>query len=194
MKNLVQGSPEWHLFRQNHIGASDSAAILGISPWKTSIQLLEEKVFGWEEPMNNHMKRGNKLEPLARQAFEIETGWHFSPVVIESGNYPFLAASLDGMSEDGKRVVEIKCGKSSHKLAQLGIIPPYYYSQLQHQMYVAEVEEIFYYSFDGKSGIKITISFDPEYVEVMLEKEIQFWNCISNFHTPEVRYEAIRVI
>ena len=36
---LAQGSPEWHAYRQSRRNASESAAVLGLSPWVTPYQL-----------------------------------------------------------------------------------------------------------------------------------------------------------
>lgn len=46
---LVNNRKEWLKARQKGIGGSDAASILGISPWKTNVQLWEEKT-GITEP------------------------------------------------------------------------------------------------------------------------------------------------
>ena len=40
---LVQGSPEWHEHRRNHRNASETPAVLGVSPWTTPFQLWQIK-------------------------------------------------------------------------------------------------------------------------------------------------------
>jgi len=178
--DLIQGSAKWLQFRQNHIGASDSAAILGLSPWTSSKRLWEEKVLGWEKPMNANMKRGQEMESIAREAYQLQTGRLVTPMVGEHDLFPFLSASFDGLTEDLKNGVEIKCGKASHKIAENGEIPSYYYAQLQHQMYVAGLQEIDYYSFDGQRGILFTVPFDSVFVTQMVEKELEFWDSVVN--------------
>lgn len=191
IKNIIQGSPTWLEYRQQHLGASDSSAILGINPWKSPTQLWEEKVFGWAQSINANMQRGVELEPIARVAFELEMGIKVEPAVAECEILPFLSASFDGLSEDHKTLVEIKCGKASHRLAMQGEIPDYYKSQLQHQMYIADAEMIFYYSFDGKQGITIIEERDEAFIKVMLEKYLKFWDCVTQFRQPEVEDESI---
>ncbi len=44
--NLKQGTPEWHQFRLNHFGASEAAAMLGISNKVTRNELLHMKRTG----------------------------------------------------------------------------------------------------------------------------------------------------
>lgn len=41
---LKHNSPEWLAFRRKGIGASDAAAVLGLSKWTTNVELWEEKV------------------------------------------------------------------------------------------------------------------------------------------------------
>jgi putative phage-type endonuclease len=191
---LTQGSTEWHEFRQKHIGASEAGAILGINKWKSPLQVWEEKVFGWAEPMNANMQRGVELEPLARTAFELEMGIKVEPMVAECEKLPFLSASFDGMSKDRQTIVEIKCGKVAHKLAMNGDIADYYRCQLQHQMYIADLEMIFFYSFDGKEGITIIEERDDKFIKMMLDKYLHFWNCVTNLTPPEANNESVNII
>ncbi len=37
--SIKHNSPEWYELRKSGIGGSDAAAILGISPWKTNVDL-----------------------------------------------------------------------------------------------------------------------------------------------------------
>jgi len=108
-----------------------------------------------------------------------------TPLVAEDVVYPFLSASFDGISADRKTIVEIKCGKASYLVAGIGEVPDYYYAQLQHQMYIADVEEIDYFAFNGKKGILINIIRDEKFITEMLEKEIEFWHCVTQFTPPK---------
>lgn len=191
---VIQGTPEWHQFRQKHIGASESGIILGFNPWRNVVQLWEEKTLGWEQPMNEAMARGQKLEHLARESYEKECGIKMEPLVAEHDSISYISASFDGINVGKLRAVEIKCGKSSHKLAQRGEIPPYYFCQLQHQMLVADLEEIDYYSFDGKDGILINQKRDDGFINDMLEKYKVFWHNVLAFKIPEVDYDSVAFI
>lgn len=182
---LEQNTKEWHQFRRNHVGASDAAAILGLSPWKKSVQLWEEKTLGWEQSSNSAMKRGQQLEPLALKEFELLAGNLFCPMVGECEIYSFLSASFDGMTFDMDQAVEIKCGHSSFNSAKNGLIPPYYMAQLQHQMHVANLSWIYYYCFNGNDGILMEVKRDEDFIWKMLDKELKFWNCVQSFVPPE---------
>ncbi len=183
--DIVQGSNSWHQFRRLHIGASESSVLLGVNPWKTPLQLWEEKVMGWEEPMNDKMKRGQEMEEPARAAYQLLTNTIVIPVVAVHDKYDYISASFDGLTEDYKRGVEIKCGKSSHKLAQSGECPPYYFTQCQAQMLVADLSELDYFSFDGKEGILLNIKRDDELISQMLDIYAEFWDCVLSKTPPK---------
>lgn len=189
---MEQGSEKWMKFRTLHIGASEAGIIMGLNPWRSALQLWEEKTLGLVQESNTNMKRGQKLEPKARESYIMETGLIVEPIVAECEILPFLSASFDGVTKDLAHAVEIKCGASSHKLALMGEVPDYYYAQLQHQMYIGGFLGIHYYSFDGKEGILLEIERDQDFIDEMLEKEIAFWNCVTQFTPPETNNETIR--
>ena len=60
--DLVQGSPEWHSYRKNKLGASYAGIILGISPYMTPFQLWEQ-ILGLSAQQEEHsgMIRGREL-------------------------------------------------------------------------------------------------------------------------------------
>jgi putative phage-type endonuclease len=177
--DLKQNTPEWLEFRRLHLGASDAAVILGLNPWKTKKQLWEEKMFGWEEPMTDKMKEGQKMEPIARLAFQKETGLVVNPIVGVHDELDWMSASFDGLTEDLRHGIEIKCGRSSHKLALMGKIPNYYYPQLQHQICVADLPYISYYSYYEQVGKLMIAHRNQEFIKDMIEKELAFWETLK---------------
>lgn len=140
--NLEQGSPEWHEFRRTHIGASEAPAIMGKSSWATAANIFEQKVSGVIEAPNYAMKRGTALEPKIRAMAEEQLGTKFTPCVITSDQFPWMSASLDGLSEDHQIMVEVKCGSAAQlSNAKRGIVPENYEIQMQHQMFVASLSQ-----------------------------------------------------
>ena len=71
---LVQGSAEWHEHRRNHRNASETPAVLGVSPWMTPYQLWQIKLGLVEPEVTLAMLHGTQLEPQARAAYEALTG------------------------------------------------------------------------------------------------------------------------
>jgi putative phage-type endonuclease len=180
--NLKQGTKPWLDWRSTKVTASDSPIIMGMSPFKDKDQLLTEKFRRFETVATTPMLRGIELEPIALREFERETGVIMFPCVGEHEN-GWMGASFDGMTIDGDAICEIKCpGKKDHTEALKGQCPKKYFAQLQHQMYVASVQFSFYYSFDGEKGFCFEVKRDNDFIEKMLEKEFEFWNCLQNLN------------
>lgn len=176
MKHLIQGSDEWLAYRKTSIGASDVAAILGISPWKTPYSLWREKMSLDETIVTYSMKRGTALEDEARSEFETLVGEKMHPKVVIHPEHSFLMASLDGMSEDGEMIVEIKVPNSvTHLKAVNGIVEPYYNCQMQMQMACTNLDMCHYYSYDGKNGAVVVVHRDQKFIDHMVEKCSEFY-------------------
>lgn len=193
---MDQGSDEWKKIRKNYIGASDAPIIMGVSPHKTLYQLWLDKLgLSKEEEKNSAMQRGNDLEPIARDKFENITGIKMIAEVRIHSSIPFMMASMDGIGLEKIKngndyiftecAVEIKCpGNIDHLYAKDGSVPKKYIPQLQHQMEVCDLDRIFYFSFDGKNGIVLEIDRDQDYINKMIVKQKEFWDCVLNFEPP----------
>lgn len=135
-------SPEWYAIRKDHIGGSEAAAILGLSRWKSNVDLWKEKV-GLTQPKNitnDRMEKGTKSEHHILMMFEIDHPEYevieYKDIVFRRG---FKIASVDGgvvEKTTGRRGgIEIKRVEPENK--QMwdewdGGIPQYYYCQVLH--------------------------------------------------------------
>ena len=104
--NLVQGSAEWHEHRAQYRNASETAAVMSVSPWQTPFELWLVKTGRKVTAETAAMRHGTETEPAARAAFEQESGLIMQPLVMVEGDY---SASLDGITLAGDTIVEIKC-------------------------------------------------------------------------------------
>jgi len=185
-KQFIQGTPEWLEMRKKYIMASDAPAILGLSPWKSVYQVWEDKL-GLSLPVEDNwaMKRGRDLEPIAREAYVLETGNMVVPMVLFHDEISYMGASLDGVSDDKTVAVEIKCpGEKDHLLALQGIVPEKYMPQLQHQLAVLAINEIHYFSYkDGETAL-ITVPRDEVFIKRLLAENKKFWKCVENLTPP----------
>src|SRR3990167_8472211 len=107
--------PSWLRARPSFLGASETAAILGLGYADQSlITIYESKVNGClEEEEVKRLKIGALMEPVLRQLFEDETGFtvRYKPFDIRRHpKYPFMGATLDGecTDDDGLAVCELK--------------------------------------------------------------------------------------
>jgi|WetSurMetagenome_2_1015567.scaffolds.fasta_scaffold204664_2 putative phage-type endonuclease len=185
-----QRTPEWHEFRRKHIGARDAMTVMGIDPWKSIYQLWLEKcnldVVG-KNFTSRAAQRGIDLEPIALECFNRYIGCEYKPCIVESYKYPWMSASLDGIHRDC--IVEIKCPNiGDHLKALSGQVPEKYYPQLQHQLAVTGFEYAYYFSFDGEDGIYLKVDRDDEYIENLIAKEKEFWECVNNLVEPKDKY------
>lgn len=184
LSEMQQGSKEWLSLRTTKITSTDAAVILGASHWKNKLQLYHEKISDTQiTHINARMQRGLELEDVARELFSIQHGIYMYPRVVVKD---WAMASLDGMSDCGKYILEIKCpGEKDHQTALQGKVPEHYYPQLQHQLYVTGLDSIFYYSFDGVEGTCIVVKRDDDYIEKMVEEEKKFYDCLINKTPPQ---------
>ena len=187
---LVQGSPEWHEHRAKYRNASETAVVVGASPWQTPYQLWELRTGRRQPAVNAAMARGSALEPQARTAYETLTGHIMQPLVLVDGAY---SASLDGLTFDGELIVEIKCpvkGRDSTlwKAIAGGEVPSHYGWQIEHQLMVAKASLAHLYVFDGQreEGILMEVSPDPARWARIRQAWDGFMRCLETDTPPEL--------
>jgi putative phage-type endonuclease len=175
--DFEQSTEEWLSWRRGGIGASDAPVVMGLSPWQKAGELLLLKTGQQaERPANSYMQRGKDLEPLAREAFIRHTGIEVDPVCVQSTDHAWMRASLDGLSPNGRQVVEIKCpGEKDHRFAASGCVPEKYFPQLQHILAVTGLAEIHYWSFRFDHTVLLKVERDESFIADLIEKEIDFW-------------------
>jgi putative phage-type endonuclease len=104
--------------RKLGIGGSECAAVLGLSKWKTPLQVWLDKL-SEEDPSkedNDAMWWGRELEPLVIKKYEEQTGNKVDLLTDTLGNqltiinekYPWLRAHVDGVVKDKKLIIEAK--------------------------------------------------------------------------------------
>lgn len=184
--NLEQGTREWHEHRNNHIGGSDAPSVMGIG-FMTPYQLHLNKLGLYNIPTNPMMQRGHDLEPQARSLLNARTGLIFEPICAVSSEIDYIAASLDGIASDGSCITEIKTGgEKAAEIAKAGIVPDKYICQIQHQLYVTELEKCIYCFFDGSEIFTIDVYRDDKYINNLIKTEKKFWEGLINFKAPEL--------
>lgn len=104
-------TPEQLALRKHGLGATDCAAVLGLSEFKTPLQVWTEKRGLVEPPKQNEaMYWGLALEPLVAERYAKETGrvlWH-PEQVYHHPKHDFIACTPDRLVEGEPRGVECK--------------------------------------------------------------------------------------
>ena len=176
---LVQGSQAWLEYRRSMRNASETAAVLGVSPWCTPYQLWLLKTCRATTKVTAAMQHGTDTEPAARAAYEAQTGNIMQPLVLQDGPY---SASLDGMDLDGRLILEVKCpykGQDSQLWREVnaGHVPDHYAAQIQHQLMVSGAALAHLYVFDGTEGLLRPI----EPIDHAMQRIREGWDWFQTF-------------
>ena len=183
---------QWLQERRKGLGGSDIAAILGISPWRTPYQVYQDKRSELAPiPQNDAMEWGTRMEPTIRQWYSDTTGRlvRLPEGIIYHDKYPFMLASLDGVTDD-RRVVEIKTASNGQKWGEPGTdeIPDYYMTQVQHYLIVTGFEVCdLPVSIAGSLPVLYEIHADRELHEMMIDAEAEFWQRVVDGNPPDVQ-------
>ena len=152
---LPENHEAWLKERQYGIGASEAAAVLGMSKWKTNAELWEEKV-GLRKPEDISSKPfvqyGHDAEPHLRALFaldhpELRVTYESPYKIIRSSEHPFIFCTPDGELEElrtgrkgGLEIKTTEIRNPSQWEKWKDRIPDEYYCQVCQQMYAAEWE------------------------------------------------------
>lgn len=202
-----QDHDDWLRKRSFGIGGSDASAIVGMNPYKSNIELFEEKT-GRRIPEDisdkPYVKYGTQAEPLIRALFalnypEYKVEYH-GDRILRCIEYPFMQASLDGELTDksGRHgILEIKTTnilQSMQKEKWNGRIPDNYYIQILHYLIVTGYDFVVLCahlrSDWGDDRRVLTRHYFIERSEVeedltqLLKAEIEFWKYVESGRKP----------
>jgi len=187
---------QFHADRLTGLGGSDAAAALGVSPWKTALELYLEKR-GELAPFegNEATRWGMLLEPVVRQEYAERTGRIVrvpEGVLRAAGNRDFMLAHPDGITDDG-RLYEGKTARSPEGWGEPGTdqVPQGYLLQVQHYMLVTAMPVADIAVLIGGSDFRMyEIPADRELQEMIADGEHDFWMRVQKGEPPEPDFEA----
>lgn len=204
----------WMATRQLSIGASESAALFGVSPWADVLRLWAEKT-GAIEPMedeearakNKLLKWGLRLEPAIAAGYEEDSGrtlaraGQFAKAVHPS--IPYMTATPDffvthAPDRPGRGLAEIK-NVIIFKLSEWAEGPPLHIQiQCQHQMAVTGYDYVVAVPlFGGHDDRPIDIERNDEFIAELEERVRWFWSFVESGEQPPIeqvnRYTAATV-
>ena len=171
---------EWLEARKLGIGGSDIGALLGLSQFKSPLQVFYEKTEGATQEVNEAMEIGAAIEPwiLDRWLSTLD----YSPdvlselVTIQSNVLPFLIHSPDAILSDWQTAhtgVEIKNIRSD---ANWDPLPEFYMAQVQHGLLCSGLDRWIVVALVGGQKL-ITREIEPDKEiqgRIALEAE-KFW-------------------
>ena len=198
---------DWLNGRINGIGGSDASAVVGQNPYKTNIELFEEKTGRRraedisEKP---YVIYGKKAEEYIRELFKLDYPQyevkHYEFRILQSIEYPFMQASLDGelLDQEGRRgILEIKTTNILHSMQREkwnDRIPQNYYIQVLHYLLVTGYDFVVLrahlisaWDNDVRTQVKhyfIERSEVLEDLEYLKQEEIKFWKYVESGRKP----------
>ncbi|PJK07964.1 endonuclease [Lysobacteraceae bacterium NML95-0200] len=195
MSAQLQTIPHDQHDRQKLIGGSDVAGILGISPWKTPLDVYMDKVQPRNsEPDRNKARvfaRGKRMEPYVIDMLAEESGLE----IVARGNryldaeHPFLAAEIDAEAKTGENI-EIKT-VSPFKAWEWGeeqtdSVPVHYTAQAMHGLMVTNRKVCVFGVLIGGDDFRIyRVERDEETIDAIRAKELEFWQRVQRKDPPE---------
>lgn len=177
--DLVQGAPEWVAFRFEHYGASEAAAMLGLSTKMTRTELLHMKHVGSQKEFSDYVQErilneGHRVEAMARPIIAMRVGEKLYPVTCSEGK---LSASCDGLNMDESKGWEHKqWNQALAEAVAIQDLPDEYMVQPQQCMLVTGADEWIFTVSNGteENMVSMVIKPDPEWFSRIVKGWDQF--------------------
>lgn len=215
-------SPEWYAARQNCLGGSEIAAVLGLSKWDSPFSLWHRKAGRIPDKLQNEeMRAGRFLEDGISSSFADR---HPDRVVMPAGTYanaarPWQIANPDRLIYPEGTCQGTACDCRDYEYKPVAIletklalypdewgdegtdeIPPYYLAQCRWYLDVFEpIETCYVHVFIGALGEFRTyvIKSDPDDQRYMREEGRRFLDSIERGERPPLdshtaTYQAVR--
>jgi putative phage-type endonuclease len=178
---------EWLKLREEGIGSSEVATIIGINPYETPFQLWRRKL-GIDPPKTENfaMRAGHYLEDAVARFWMDETGQEVikssaGDWLIVDDDKPYLRVSPDrtywlkDMPKNNKNKGILEC-KTTQKSIDSDDIPKHWFVQVQYQLGVAGLEEgaLAWLSAGREFGYK-PLAFVKDFYDYLCEEVTRFW-------------------
>ena len=172
--------------RREFIGGSDIAAVMGVSPWKTPLQLWAEKTGEVDAPDlsdNEAVQMGIALEDPVAQIFSKKTGMTVrrAPGNYELKGYPYIRCQVDRLITGTDELLEVKtCSLRSEDKWSGEEIPVEYILQVQWQLMITgRAVGWIAVLIGGQKFVYKKITPDKEIQDKMLLAAISFWDMVQ---------------
>lgn len=178
-------TPEQREKRKGGLGGSDIAAILGVDPYKTAMQLWLEKT-GRAEPEDISDKApvywGNVLEAVIADEYAKITGAKVHRVneTLQHPKFPWLLGHIDRRVVGLRKLLECKTAGffMAKEWGEPGTdhVPERYIIQVQHYLALKDYEEADIAALIAGSDFRIhPIVRDEALIQTMIERANEFW-------------------
>lgn len=202
-KLTFNGRGTWLVGRQKGIGGSDAAAVLGLNPYMSNVDLWRLKTGRAQKADVSHnplVEYGTRAETSLRELFRLDFPEyrveHEPFSIYTNSDYPWALASLDGRIYDdytGRTgILEIKTttiNGSAQAAKWKDRLPDNYFCQILHYMAVMEADFAILKSqlkYERPGDLlEVTKHFYIEWEDVkeqaeyLMEEERKFWQYVT---------------
>lgn len=184
MKKLVStlhlDKAEWLRYRKRGIGGSDAGAVCGLNPYRTAMEVYQDKVTDEIEEIDNEaMREGRDLEDYVAKRFTEATGKKVRRMnaMFYDEERPFMLADVDRMVVGENAGLE--CKTVSPFMAEKwkdGKIPLSYQIQCHHYMSVCNTDAWYIAALIyGREFLYYRIERDEQVLQDLRDIEEEFW-------------------
>ena len=186
---------KWLADRRLCIGGSDAAAVAGVCPFKTQLDVWLDKVgLAPNREETPAMAWGTRKEPIIADAYAEATGYVVERAApnLRHPEHDFMGCNLDRIAtcpDDTKRNVQIKTASEymSDKWGKPGTdeIPDNYMVQINHEMAVSGLDVTDVAVLIGSSDFRIfTVARNDRLIDRLIEIEADFWASVVSRTRP----------
>ncbi|MCL8207254.1 MAG: YqaJ viral recombinase family protein [Actinomycetia bacterium] len=184
---------DWLAARRQGLGGSDMAAIMGLNPYKTALDVFLEKIGeAPETPETEAMYWGSQLEDLIAREFARRTGYKVQRrrAMLRHPTIPYLLGNVDRIvvnHPDGPAVLECKTTHANRRGDWAdGQAPVYYVVQLQHYLDLTGYRQGYLAVLIGGQEFRIVpVPRNDGLIAQMHDAAEAFWLCVET-RTPPV--------
>lgn len=174
---------EWLAWRRQGLGASDVAAVLGVSPWGSPWSVWADKVSPADDDEPNAAQEfGLLAEPIVKAYFERRTALTVTDEQSrhEHPDMPWLRCTLDGIvRDDHGDIVGLYEAKTTNE-GKWETIPLHYQCQGQAQMAVTGAQRVWFavlhFPFGRFDFQWYVLERDDADIATLLDACSTFWN------------------
>lgn len=177
--------------RNKTLGASEAAAAIGLSKWRTPLALYAQKI-GDAPPTPDSlpMQVGRALEPVVLRALIDERGCTLQDQQrrFVDPALPWRTCTVDAITAAGE-LVEAKTAGSALGWGADGTdqVPTDYIVQVQHSMAVTGLRvALIPVLLAGRIFRVYEVARDDWLIEAITERECVFWRCVEARTPPEI--------
>jgi len=195
--DIQQGTAAWFEFRARHFGASEAAAMLGLSSHTSRSALLKEKHTGLAKEHSDWLQarvldEGHRVEGRIRSHIEEVIGEDLYSVVCSKQGTK-LSASCDGLTLAGDIAWECKQWNPELAKSVRGIVPDEHMPQCQQILLVTGAKYVLFTVSDGtpERTVYTPVKPDAKWFDRIERGWAQFEQDLAAYVQPEAAPAAV---